>query len=440
MTPVRGARSALIWALRYGLPGLALRLAARRGDLIARSAADPAARIAPWSLYGELRDLGPLGGNPLVSASAHHGVVNQILRHDGFAADPGGTGVRWMDRVLAAAIDPRALGPVDTPSLLAINGTQHARLRRLVTHAFTPRAIAGYAERVETIAHDLLDRVDPQHFDLVGEYASLLPVTVIAQIMGVPARMHTDLLRIGNDAARTLDPALSWRDWRRADAAVREGHDYLDEHIHTLRRDPGDDLLSELIRVRDTDGERLTDRELRVNTLLLLGAGFETTVNLIGNAVGLLLRHPDQLAQLRADPSGWDNAVEEALRYETPVQLTLRVAREDVEVAGRQLPAGRAVLLMLGAANRDPAVFADPERFDVTRPDARQHLAFSSGAHYCLGAQLARLEASIALRVLFERMPELAAAGRPERRGTRVLFGWERFPVSASVPARQRAA
>ena len=423
------ARSALVWAIRYGLPGLAIRIAARRGDLTARSAVDPTALDDAARFYADLRAMGPVGGNRLIGASAHHSVVNHILRSEAFRADPGGAPTQWLNRIMLAAIDPRALGPVDIPSLLAIEPPQHNRIRRLVTHAFTPRAIAAYADTIREIADGLLDRAGDR-FDVIDDYASRLPVAVIARIMGIPDDMHDELLGIGNDAALTLDPALSWRDFRAADHAIRRAGVLLGEHITELRRTPGDDLLSRLVQISD-DGERLTDQELRVNTLLLLGAGFETTVNLIGNAVALLLEHPDQLAGLRADPSGWPNAVDEVLRYDSPVQVTVRVAREDTELAGRPIRTGRPIVLMLAAANRDPAVFADPNRFDVTRADARLHLAFSAGIHYCLGAQLARLEAAIALEALFERFPGLAATAPPTRRRTRVLRGFERFPVQA---------
>jgi cytochrome P450 len=434
MTP---ARSRAVWAIRYGLPGLAIRTAARRGDLIARAAADPSAMDDPARLYADLRALGPLGGNRLVAASAQHAVVNSILRDDAFRADPGAAPTQWLNKLMLAAIDPRALGPVDAPSLLAIEPPQHNRIRRLVSHAFTPRAIAAYADTIREIANGLIDRAGARggRFDLVDDYAAQLPVTVIARIMGIPADRHDELLRIGNDAATTLDPALTWRDFRAADDAIRRAGVMLDEHIAALRRAPGDDLLSEMVRINE-DGDRLTDTELRVNTLLLLGAGFETTVNLIGNAVALLLEHPHQLAGLLADPSGWPNAVDEVLRYDSPVQMTARIAKETTEVAGQTVPAGRGVILHLAAANRDPEVFADPDRFDVTRPDARLHLAFSAGIHYCLGAQLARLEAAIALQTLFERLPDLAVTAPPTRRRTRVLRGFEKFPVEtrARVP------
>lgn len=431
MTPLR---SAIVWAIRYGLPGQAIRYASRRGDLTARAAYDPTALDEPAQFYAQLRAMGPLGGNRFIGASAHHAVVKHILRDEAFRADPGGAPTQWLNKIMLAAIDPRALGPVDIPSLLAVEPPQHTRLRKLVSHAFTPRAIAGYADTIRDIAEELAGRAAAHdgHFDLVDDFAAQLPVTVIAKIMGIPADMHDELLAIGNDAALTLDPALSWRDFKAADRAVRRARHLLDEHVARVRNQPGDDLLSELVRSCE-DGDRLSDEELRVNTLLLLGAGFETTVNLIANAVALLLAHPDQLAALRRDPQGWPNAVDEVLRYDSPVQLTVRVARENTEVAGQPVKAGRVFVLMLAAANRDPVVFADPDRFDVTRPDARLHLAFSAGIHYCLGAQLARLEAVIALQTLFERFPDLAPAAPATRRRTRVLHGFEHFPVA--VPA-----
>ena len=427
------ARSAVVWGIRYGLPGMVINRFARRGDLIARSAVDPAIHDDAADFYRQCRAMGPVFGNRMIGASAQHAVVNNVLRSEAFRADPGGAPTALLNKIMLAAVDPRALGPVDIPSLLAIEAPQHTRIRRLVSHAFTPRAIAGYADTIEEITNGLLDRAG-ERFDLVDDFASRLPVAVIAKIMGIPDDMHDELLGIGNDAALTLDPAMSWRDFRAADRAVRKAGVLLDAHVAELRRAPGDDLLSELVQI-SADGDRLTDEELRVNTLLLLGAGFETTVNLIGNAAALLLQHPEQLAELRFDPAGWQNAVDEVLRYDAPVQVTVRVAREDTELAGHAVPAGRPLVLMLAAANRDPAVFRDPDRFDVTRPEARLHLAFSAGIHYCLGAQLARLEATIALQTLFERFPDLARAAPPVRRRTRVLHGFEKFPVAARTRA-----
>jgi cytochrome P450 len=177
------------------------------------------------------------------------------------------------------------------------------------------------------------------------------------------------------------------------------------------------------------EGERPSPVELRMIALLVLGAGFETTVNLISNAVARLDEHPDQRDRCLADPALWDNAVEEVLRHDSPVQLTGRTAVRDTSVAGVDLPAGTTVLLLLGGANRDPAVFEDPDRLDVTRPNAAEHLAFSLGAHFCLGAQLARLEARVALRELYARYPRLRVAGTPVRKQTQVLRGYEHLPV-----------
>ncbi len=422
-------RSTAVWAIRYGLPTFAIRTAARRGDLIARLTADPALRDDPFGAYDRLRAQGELVTNAFVSATASHGVANKVLRDERFVANPGGGVSALLDRVLAAAVDPKALGPVDPPSLLAIHPPQHTRLRKLVAHAFTPRAIAALEGRIRTIANELLDRVaDGEPFDLVDAYAGPLPVTVIAEILGVPAELHAQFLSWGNDAAATLDPDLSWRSFRRADRALRAIHAWSAQHLARLRHEPGDDLLSTLVHTVE-DGDQLTDTELRATGLLLLGAGFETTVNLIGNGVRLLLEHPEQLAAVRADPSLWAGVVEEVLRYDSPVQVTLRVAREDTELAGHPLPKGRGVIVMLGGANRDPAVFPGPDRFDVTRANAREHLAFAAGIHYCLGAQLARLEGRIALQALFERLPGLRLAGTPVRRETRVLRGYSHLPV-----------
>jgi cytochrome P450 len=200
------------------------------------------------------------------------------------------------------------------------------------------------------------------------------------------------------------------------------------DHFRRLRDNPGDDLLSQLVQVQDAEGG-LTELELAGTAMLLLGAGFETTVNLIGNGTVQLLRHPEQLARLREDAELWPNAVEEILRYDSPVQRTARVAMADTEVAGQTVREGSLVACLLGGANRDPDVFSDPHAFDVGRPNARDHLAFSAGVHFCLGAALARMEGVIGLQALFDRFPDLALAGEPHRRGTRVLRGFDRIPV-----------
>jgi hypothetical protein len=425
-----GPRAFTRWAIAYGLPGVMLRRAARRGDLIARTAVEPALRADPFDAYDELRARGLLVTGRLATATVSHRIANEILRSDRFGVVAGASLPSLLERLYAATLDPRALGPVDPPSLLAVDPPDHSRYRRLVSRVFTARAVAGLEPRITEVADGLLrDVADADSFELVQRFAGQLPAAVIAEILGVPQSMRAQLLEWGNHAAVTLDPDLRWRPFCQATAALHAFHDWLDSHIAELRRHPGADLLSQL--ANDADGpERLTDVELRITALLLLGAGFETTVNLIGNAVVQLADHPDQLEALRAAPAGWGNAVEEVLRYDSPVQVTVRICKEETELAGTRIPAGRFIVIQLGGANRDPDVFRDPHVFDVTRTNAHEHLAFSSGIHYCLGASLARLEGTVGLRLLFERFPDLAVAGPPVRHAMRVLRGYESIPVT----------
>jgi hypothetical protein len=282
---------------------------------------------------------------------------------------------------------------------------------------------------VRKIAEELLDDLENHEVvDLVEAYAALLPVTVISEILGVPMDMRTQFLEWGNQAASDLDIGLSYREYVASERAIRSLNEWMRIHIERLRRNPGDDLLSQLITVED-DGVRMSDIELRAIADLLLAAGFETTVNLISSGVYLLLTHPDQLQVLRDDPSVWANAVDEILRFESPVQNTARYAAMDTEVCGLPIPKSGFVAVMIGGANRDPKVFTDPNRFDVRRANAREHLAFSAGVHFCIGAALARSEGRIGLQVLLERYPGLELAGTPVRRRTRTLRGFETLPV-----------
>jgi len=434
------SRQVAVWALAHGLPRLALKNAARKGDLVATTAIDPSIRANPFELYDRIRDGGPVVEATLLSATARHSVANEVLRSDSFGVGPGEElGPRWMMRALAKVFDSTAPGPVDPPSLLAVNPPVHTRYRKQVSKVFTPRAINALRPRVRELADELLDGVEPgRPFDLVDRFAKVLPLTMIAEILGVPEHLRDDIKEMADAGALMLDPGLTFKQYRYADEAVHRSHAMLDAHIATLRRNPGPDLLSQLATLDGPD--RLNDLELRITALLVIGAGFETTVNLISNAVVNLLQHPEQLAALRADPAGWENAVEEVLRYDSPVQVTIRFAKEDATVGGQRVPAGRPMLVILAGANRDPDVFQDPHTFDVTRSNAREHLSFSAGVHFCLGATLARIEAAIALEVLFERMPDLAIAGTPQRRGTRVLRGYEHLPVVSKVGAARTTA
>jgi cytochrome P450 len=326
--------------------------------------------------------------------------------------------------------------------MLAVDAPDHTRYRRLVTRAFTARRVAALRGRTEELAADLLDSLaaaDGAPVDLVERYASLLPVTVISEMLGVPTTMREQFLAWGDGAAASLDLGLPRDRWSSVQANVAALHGWMSGHLRRLRAEPGEDLLSQLVTTADDDGSRLSEDELVSTALLVLAAGFETTVNLIANGARLLFDHPEQRERLAVDPSLWPNAVDEVLRVESPVSRTARRARRDTEVAGCAIPAGSLVVTVLAGANRDPEVFDDPARFDVGRANARDHVAFSSGIHYCLGAALARMEGEVALRALFERFPDLAPAGEARRRPTRILRGYEAMPVRPGPSRREPA-
>ena len=431
---LRPARTMARWAVRHGMPAAYLTREARRGDLVARLLRDPELRASPHDLHEQLRAGGPLVRSALGPLTTSHAVASEVLRSERFGVGFDWSGApraaRWA---LAFGDDPTITGVAEPPSMLVVDPPDHTRYRRLVGRAFTPRATAAAEPMVRQVADTLLDALEPaaargEPVDLVAAFAAPLPVLVIADLMGVPADRQEDFLHWGAAAAATLDPGLPLRRFLAADRAIRALHDFLAGHFARLRREPGEDLVSRLVAASDEDA--LSNRELHATVLLLLGAGFETTVNLLGNAVVLLDAHRDQRNALLADPTGWPNAVEEVLRFDSPVQITGRTVRADIELAGVPVRPGSRVTLLRGAADRDPDVFADPGRFDVGRANARDHLAFSAGIHYCVGAGLARMEAAVALRALTERFPGLRVTGRPVRRDLQTLRGFERLPVT----------
>ncbi len=277
--------------------------------------------------------------------------------------------------------------------------------------------------------------------DIVGRYCSQLPVSIISDILGVPESQRRHVLEFGELAAPSLDIGLPWRQYRSVQDGIAGFSSWLDEHLQQLRLRPSDNLMSQLIQTTESGSAEtyLNEKELQAIAGLVLAAGFETTVNLLGNGIRMLLDAPQHLDTLRRRPELWPNAVEEILRLESPVQLTARIALNDVEIAGRRLERGDLVLVYLAAANHDPVVFPDPHRFDIERENAGRHLAFSGGRHFCLGAALARAEGEVGLRTFFDRFPEVRAAGAGSRRETRVLRGWSSLPVNLG-PARSMAA
>ena len=297
----------------------------------------------------------------------------------------------------------------------------HTRLRRLVSKAFAPRVIARLAPRIREVSDELLtaagadaDGDTGRRIEVVGQLAYPLPVRIISELLGVPPGDHPRFAGWSASLAHSLQPRFLGNDSSSdaaADQARQEFAGYFGELIAARRARPADDLLSELIRAED-DGQRLSEAELIATCVLLLVAGHETTVSLISNAILALLRHPDQLAALRADPGLAAAAVEETLRYDAPVQFTARVARGAMQVGDVTALDGAVLMLLIAATGRDPEVFAEPDRFDIRR-GAAGHLAFAAGPHFCLGAPLARLEATIAVQAFATRLadPELDPAG-----------------------------
>lgn len=306
----------------------------------------------------------------------------------------------------------------------------HTRLRTLVHKAFTPRMIERLRERAQFITDDLIDKAQAQGgMDLINEFALLLPVTVIAEMLGVPPGDYAMLHDWSTGLAHTLELGQSEDTVLRGTQATIEFSAYIREMIAERRKNPQDDLISALVAA-EAEGDKLSELEMVSMCTLLLFAGHETTVNLIGNGTLALLRHPDQWEKLKANPALVKTATEELLRYDSPVQMTSRWVMEDCEFAGVQLQKGQQVSTMLGAANRDPARFANPNELDITR-EANPHLAFGSGIHFCLGAPLARMEGQIAFATLARRLPNLKLVDEnPPYRKTFVLRGLAELPVT----------
>jgi len=378
-------------------------------------------------LIEQIRADGPLTRTPVVWVTADHEVCRTVLRDNDFGvADPAETGLPDPILRLIRRVDPGLPNPVEPPAMLMTDPPQHTEYRKMVARSFTPRSIATLDTRISDLTTTMLDAMSGAGVvDLISDYAAQLPAAVISEMLGVPEKDRQRILGWGNTVAALLDIGIAWPPFRAAMDDLIDADGYLGEHFRLLHvHGPDDTPFSKLA----LDGS-LSGRELSSNAALLIGAGVETTVNLIGNGVTALLDHPDQLALLQDNPDLWPSAVEEILRFDSPVQMTARTALRDTEIDGVHLAEGTVIVLLLGGANRDPKVFDRPEQFDITRANARDHLAFGSGIHVCLGAALARIEGATALRELFIRYPELHLDSPAERRGLVNLHGYRRLPV-----------
>ncbi|HEY8120924.1 MAG TPA: cytochrome P450 [Myxococcota bacterium] len=358
-------------------------------------------RRDPYPSYARVREAGGIYRAPfgMFVASRYDDVV-ALLRDPRFSADRSQAApfrlIRWLNRDA-----PDFLNLIDR-NLLNLDGPDHARIRGLVTKAFTPRRVAALRPRIEAIVETLLDEAGERpDFELVRDLAHPLPVIVIAELLGVPLEDRERFRGWSSGVVQIIDPLNAERGLGRAREAASALAGYFRGMLALRRAEPRDDLLSAMIAA-EQDGRVLGEGDLLSLCALLLAAGHETTTNLISNAVLALLRFPDQAERLRAQPSLMPTAVEEFLRFDSPVQFTDRIAAEDVELGGQRIPRGRPVGLLLAAANHDPAQFAAPHRLDIGRADNR-HVAFGGGPHFCLGAPLARLEAELALGALLRR-------------------------------------
>jgi cytochrome P450 len=385
---------------------------------------DPTFVADPYPTYRQLRTEDPVHHSPLG--------FWVLTRYDDVVAalrDP-----RLAKEAIAAFVAARFGAPVPIMglSMLDRDPPDHTRLRSLVSKAFTPRVVEGLRPRVQQIVDGLIARArEKGSMDLIEEFAYPIPVNVICEMLGVPVEDHERFKGWSLDIARGLDSILLPPDSevpKRSVASRTALAAYFRELIAKRRASPRADLLSGLIAAEEA-GDKLSENELLATCILLLIAGHETTVNLIGNGTLALLRHPDQLRRLRDNPALIGTAVEELLRFDGPVQRTARIPSEDVVIDGRTIAKGEMVMPFIGAADRDPVQFPDPDRLDIGRTDNR-HIAFGWGIHFCLGAPLARVEGQIAINTLVQRLPKLAlATDTPRFRESLTLRGLASLPV-----------
>ncbi|MBR1284758.1 cytochrome P450 [Bradyrhizobium sp. AUGA SZCCT0177] len=385
----------------------------------------------PYPHYERMRNTDPVHLTPLgLYVASRHAECSLVIRDKRFGKQHVERTIRRYGPNIMEEPAFRSLGLM----MLQQDPPDHTRLRGLVVKAFTARRVEDMRPRIQQIVDETLDRIIPQgKMDLIEDFAFRLPVTVICDMLGIPEEHREAFYTRARGGGRILDPVpLSPEEIKQANEGTMISEMYFQQLFELRRKNPGDDLTTQLVQAEE-DGHKLSNEELTANIILLFGAGHETTVNLIGNGLLALHRNPDQFALLKARPELMTNAVEEFLRYDSSVQLTGRVALEDIDdLGGKRIPKGETVLCLLGSANHDPAVYPDhPERLDITRPNVKP-LSFGGGIHFCLGAQLARIEAEIALSTLLRRIPDLRLddAVNPEWRPTFVLRGLKHLPAS----------
>lgn len=412
---------------RGAQPDKDLALAAQRA-LMSR-----AARANPYPYYAVLREHGPVKDPDTgVAMIATFDACDRILRDPVFRVEDR----LWISQFFPDRLE-RPSTQIIVDSMIATNPPRHERMRRLVSWAFTPRRVAAMHESVRRRIAELVDRLAElgsggQPVDFVAEFAYRVPVNVVGDILGIPEVDRPWFAPLAYDLDATLELHQSPHELERADRAARELLQYIAELVASRRRDPGDDLVSGLIEATKgigPDGDRLTEDELLANIALVLVNGFATTNDLLTNGLAALLERPDHLQRLRANPDLAPAYVEEMLRFDAPVQLTLRWAGEETEICGIRLNRYDPVIVLIGSANRDAARFINPDEFDPDRPN-NGSLSFGAGPHFCFGAPLARMEARLAFPMLLTRCPKIAPAERPRRRNRLTLRGFESYPIT----------
>lgn len=378
--------------------------------LLMELVATPEGRADPYPRYAGLREQAPVHRSAFgLWTLTGYEDCHQLLRHPGvgkdFSAAMNSLGLTDADR------EAQDRFRNDRSNMLLTDPPDHTRLRGLVTRAFTPRTVEKLRPRIVSLVDELLDGFADSEVEVMDALAFPLPVTVIGDMLGVPAEDRATLRPLVRSVTAILELAVSPEALAEASGADAELARYFAGLVAERRANPQDDLLTKLIEAED-QGDQLTEHELISTAILLFAAGFETTTHLIGNGLLALLRNPDQLARLRTDRSLLPRAVEELLRYDSPVQIAARTTYEDLSVGGREIPKGSLVLALLGAANRDPARFRDPDRLDVGR-DEGPPMSFGGGIHFCLGAALARLEGQIVLDRLLDRFSTIELVGGP---------------------------